>query len=501
MPVYVQHEVLSNISDVFNAQAIWQAPGLALFSRRPLLRDLLERCPREQRGKAAVRCFSHISLALPQDEVDDDRHLTRGARARDLADTLRALHEKDFGDLLHGDEVRYHVVGDDTLENGAIDVKFGHAVYVPAAGEKVLYQVSASRDSAIWKPVCQVHADQRLVLVGNEGEGVSHAVPGWPFGDEGAVLIINDGPNSPAEVQVRPRQSLLCDYDAVADCYTLARRGEQGKAQRLLLKVTRVTAARTETQDQAAGWKNRESPPAPAATALPAAASATAGADLTYAPVARQRVSLAALALPRLSRYRETGVAGMTVSFDRQLGIADAGAAGAIGFALTGADEMFAVTADGRQRIEAPASFTPFDERELALELPPAELAERYIALVRLPDAPAAPLAIGVRLTFGRAVPTLARLRVLDSPRFLACADGIETGSADRIGLSRCAFSFEVDGAGVRITRQSERQALFHLDPSLRFVALVAGGPSDPPYLLPGGHHLVAGHYVLRFDA
>ena len=49
MPVYVQHETLARINDVFSPEAIWQAPGLALFSRRPLLRDLLERAPREQR--------------------------------------------------------------------------------------------------------------------------------------------------------------------------------------------------------------------------------------------------------------------------------------------------------------------------------------------------------------------------------------------------------------------------------------------------------------------
>jgi hypothetical protein len=77
------------VNDVFNAEAIWQAPGLALFSRRPLLRDLLERAPREQRGRAATRCFSHVTLMLPQEEVDDDRHLTRGARVRDLAQAWR----------------------------------------------------------------------------------------------------------------------------------------------------------------------------------------------------------------------------------------------------------------------------------------------------------------------------------------------------------------------------------------------------------------------------
>src|SRR4051812_27569589 len=168
MPIYVQHEVLGRIPDVFNAEAIWQAPGLALFSRRPLLRDLLERTPREHKGRAATRCFSHVTLMLPQDEVDDDRHLTRGARVRDLAQSLAALHQKDFGDLLGKDEVRYHVVGTETLEPGEVQVKFGHAVYLPAPGEQVLHTVSASRDSAVWKQVCPIYPNQRLVLLGHD---------------------------------------------------------------------------------------------------------------------------------------------------------------------------------------------------------------------------------------------------------------------------------------------------------------------------------------------
>jgi cell division protein FtsW len=182
--------------------------GLALFARRPLLRDLLERSPREQRGRAATRCFSHVTLVLPQDEVDDDRHLTRGARVRDLAQSLAALHQKDFGDLLGGDEVRYDVVGADTLEPGEVEVKFGHAVYLPAPGEKILYSVSVSRDSAVWKPVCPIYPNQRLALIGSDGDSASHAVPGWPFGGDGAILLINDGPDAPLEVQVRPKGRL-----------------------------------------------------------------------------------------------------------------------------------------------------------------------------------------------------------------------------------------------------------------------------------------------------
>lgn len=73
--------------------------------------------------------------------------------------------------------------------------------------------------------------------------------------------------------------------------------------------------------------------------------------------------------------------------------------------------------------------------------------------------------------------------------------------SADRLGLSRQAFSWEAGSEGLRVVRLSDTQALFHLDPDLRLVAQVDNATEEQPYLVPPGHHLVAGHYVLRFDA
>jgi hypothetical protein len=35
----------------------------------------------------------------------------------------------------------------------------------------------------------------------------------------------------------------------------------------------------------------------------------------------------------------------------------------------------------------------------------------------------------------------------------------------------------------------------------MQFVSAIGDAGSDQPYTLPPGHHLVAGHYVLRFDA
>jgi hypothetical protein len=549
VPTYVQREVLDNIPDVFDADAIWQAPGLALFSRRTLLRDLLERAPREQRGRAATRCFSHITLALPQDEVDDDRHLTRGARVRDLTQGLAALHQKDFGDLLQGDEVRYQVVGAEGLSPGEIEVRFGHAVYLPAPGETIQYTVSVSRDSAVWKTVCPIYPNQRLTLVGHDANNATHAAPGWPFGSEGAILLVNDGPGTPLEVQVRPKEALECTYDPAQGYYTVrSRRGGvdgSGAPLRLLLRVTPEAvqpqpepvrrplalapqppapavparplqkAAATPAAAPPAVWKPRLAPAAdmtalPAARAAAAPLPAAAEAEATYAPVARQRVALAALALPRLSRYRDTGARTLEIGLNRALVPAGAGtdADSVIRFAVDEGDTLHAITAAGREAIAVPASFRPFDNTAVDLLAPAPQMADRYCALLRLPQAPALPVAPGLRQVFGRSAPVLAALRVLDSPRFLRHAPGSGSGrtasadfSADRLGLSRSAFSFEPGADGYRIARLSPTQALYHLDQQLGFVAAIGDATPEAPYMLPAGHHLVAGHYVLRFDA
>jgi hypothetical protein len=525
MPVYVQHEVLDKVNDVFNAEAIWQAPGLALFSRRPLLRDLLERAPREQRGRAATRCFSHVTLMLPQEEVDDDRHLTRGARVRDLAQTLTALHQKDFGDLLGGDEVRYDVVGTETLEPGQIEVKFGHAVYLPAAGEKVLYTVSASRDSAVWKTVCPIYPNQRLTLIGHDDCSATYTAPGWPFGAEGAILLVNDGPDAPIEVQVRPKDAFECSFDPAGGYYTIkSKRGgvdASGAPLRLFMKVARSAAAPAEAPvarpvaappappRAPAVWKARTHPASvqPDLTALPVAAAAVPASaaapegDATYAPVARQRVSLAALALPRLSRYRETGALALEIGLNRSLAPSAQGKDAVISFAVDDADEVHAITPAGRQRIDVPATFTPVDGQAVRMLAVAPEMADRYRALLCLPQAPGLPVSGAMPFVFGRSAPVLAALRVLDSPRYLRRAEGTDAASADRLGLSRNAFSFVAGKDGYRITRLSPTQALYHLDDELRFVASIDEAPAERPYLVPPGHHLVAGHYVLRLDA
>jgi hypothetical protein len=588
MPTYVQHKVLKNFSDVFNAAAIWQAPGLALFNRKPTLRDLLERNPREHRGRTATRCFSHVTLTLPREEIDDDYHLTRGNRARELVQALKQLHQKDFGDLLNGEEIRYQVLPDDALGVGEIGVKFGHAVYLPANEDSLQYHITSSTDSVIWNTVCPIYSKQRLALIAGDSALASFQTPDWPFAADAAILLINDGPNSVLELQARPKEAFDCRYDAHKGYYTISAKAgvaddHFGRAPRLLLKLTKMSAPRTNTPSaRAANAQSMQSAPArtaptniaattvaekiaasfatvaaaaqairsgstPAPTLTPLSGTAKQAApqgvwkprplaqvaalaavpalhdpdqtalpmarrsavpqndgDRTYAPLAQQRfkVSLVALALPRLASYRQTKVQTLSIGFTRALAIAGAQTAGAraISFEVNANDQLTVCTPAGRQQISAPASFNPFDTQEIRLLACPAEMAERYCGTLCLPQALTLPLATGGRYGFGRGIPTLAALRVLDSPQFLsmdAGASAQDCASADRIGLSRHAFSYEAAADGFLILREAAAQALYHLAQDLRFVAKI----ESARYSLPSGHHLVAGHYVLRFDA
>jgi hypothetical protein len=675
MPVYVQHELLGKVSDVFCADAIWQPSSLSLFSRRPLLRDLLERAPREHRGRQPTRCFAHVTVLLPQDDVDDDRHLTRGARVRDLADALAALHRRDFGDLLGADEVRYRIEGSERLAPGEVEVRFGHAIYLPGPNEQALHQVSVSRDGVVWNPVCQIYPEQRLALIGAATCEAGHALPGWAFPGDAGLLLINDGPDAPVEVQVRPKGALDCRFDARQDCHVISQSGTPTEGPgRLLLRVTRRMArlpaaastlaaevrapvasnanglaaparpasphgsegqagkrmapqantsqlpiaggtafgsampgAIPATAPTAAVWRPRGEPvqaahdgsaaatirtgamagsaahathapamPAgepdllasavalqqpssrdqaneglplqavgadfranaagqtkvttaqacsraahaassPDATAAPVARTCAAQAseepgqhatgeapdlvDATYAPVAHPcRVVLAALALPRLSRYLDTGAHELVIGLDLQLKICPEGEPPALTLGVDREDRLFAETAAGRQQIGTNAIFTPFSRGRIELRDAEGLLAERYLALLRLPHTPGAPLPARVRFTFGRNAPMLEQLRVLNADRFLR-APGGPKGSADRIGLSRQAFSFEAVDNGYAIRGGSPNQALYHLDPDMQLLARIDQVCADVPYLLPAGHHLVAGHYVLRFEA
>ncbi len=582
MPTYIHYQVLSDLADVFCAASLWQPPGFALFSRRITLRDLLEHHPREVRGKSMSRCFGHVLLTLPQEALEDDRHLARGSRTQELLETLQRQHQQDFGDLQGNDPIRYQIMADPQLASHQVGVRFGHALYLPEADEVPQGRLLLSTDQQGWQPLCQVYSEQRLLQLAGDIAQTSVVLPKWPFEPEAALLLVNEN----GQLQPRAKGKLACRFDGEAQCFVL-----QNERQRLFLRYEVQPQARSERVWKARGPQlpvmvepqaaigsamasslatsmansmanamsnavgnvsanslhnastsslanamadpaalprmapARQRPASAAAagasadvampmTRLPegsgrreptssSLANAMAAQDMTYMPQARPsgRLSLVGLALPRLDGYQPLGIKLLEIGLTRQLQVCPSDKA-LLCIGVNGSNQITLRTRDGRQNLNLPLRFTPFHEDELRLLPPNGAMVERYSATLNLVHPISLPVGSGQQHLFGRGVPGCAALRVLDAPHFLQREAGLGSDSdtppsADQLGLSRRAFRYESCTGGLRISRDAASQALFHLDRDGQCVAML----DDAPYLIPDGHHLVAGNYVLRFDA
>ncbi len=219
-------------------------------------------------------------------------------------------------------------------------------------------------------------------------------------------------------------------------------------------------------------------------------------------PSMRQRVSLAALALPRLSRYRDTGAAAIEFGLTRELGVGPLTPDSLLGFALDASDAVHAVTGDGRQRIAVPNRFAPRDGVDVRV-LAPSAADGRALQRHRLPAAAAGPAGAGrhaprVRPRGADAVRT-ARARRRDLP---ARRRRRSTPAAPTASACRATPSASKPGRGLphhpRVADPGPvppRRA-----PRLRGRDRERDGRTTP-YIVPLGHHIVAGHYVLRVEA
>ena len=88
--------------------------------------------------------------------------------------------------------------------SGQANVRFGHAVYLPAPGEKVQYTVSVSRDSAVWKTVCPVYPNQRLTLGSAAPAAISlqSLLESNPEGEAGKALLDAQAAHKPLLVNL-----------------------------------------------------------------------------------------------------------------------------------------------------------------------------------------------------------------------------------------------------------------------------------------------------------
>lgn len=540
MPDYTHYQVLSGMNDVFCAASLWQAPGFALFSRKPGLRDLLERWPREVRGKTMTRCFCHVILSLPQEILEDDEHLARGNRARELQQALQHKHQTDFGDLLDTDEVRYQLVADSQLMPDEVGVRFGHAVYIPAIDEIRQGRLRFSTDGQQWTFLGTVYPGQRVIQLCADPMLSSFQLTDWPFGTETPVLLVNNG----TRCHVRVKGKMRSEMDATQSCFRL-----QMERQSCYIKYepepgiraasiwkprpancspaaqfatgaishTGITPPASKMTDPFTGTSANESPgdsnppprqaPPTDATVLPQKSIRRPADDLTWVPAPRRsgRLSLVALALPRLDGYQQLGLESLEIGFNRQLQICMASEAPLR--ICVNLDNQIRVGNDkGWQSVALPSRFAPFQEEELRLAPCHPALQERYCATLSLPHEISVPLCPGQPYLFGRGVHNFAALCVLDAPHFLRAATASHAASgaagpasADQLGLSRRAFRFEAGQDGLLITREAPNQMLYHLDKQCQWINSM--DQSGKNWILPNGHHLVAGNYVLRYDA
>jgi hypothetical protein len=207
-----------------------------------------------------------------------------------------------------------------------------------------------------------------------------------------------------------------------------------------------------------------------------------------------QRLTLVALAVPRLSLYCATGGTALQIPFAPDLAIGrNADAERALTIVATDDDALYALSVAGRQSLAPPATVDAGAGRRLQLLPVPEPMAERYLALLALPRPIAMPLLPGGALEFGRGLPALSALRVLDQPWML---EAPAPSSPDRLGLSRKAFSCEAHAQGLSITRLSASQALYRLDHAMQAIGTIGEATCE----LAPGQHLVAGSYVLRYE-
>lgn len=130
----------------------------------------------------------------------------------------------------------------------------------------------------------------------------------------------------------------------------------------------------------------------------------------------------------------------------------------------------------------------------------PQVMAGCYIGICDLPVTLSEPIGIGARFTAGRNQKFLKKLRVLSGPGFVQSSQSNNCVCGDNMGVSRNAFMCEVaPNEGLMVTPVSSLP-IFHLDDQMNLCGTIEP-EHQRGFLIPSGHHLVVGHYVLRYGS
>lgn len=515
---YVHAVTIEGVKDPFDTRELWERA-------RPLLGDtsrikgLLDR--HAFRVGRAEHVFAHLIVELPADEVEHDRRVASGKRGESLAAELQKLHLLDFGKrLVGGASPRYRVCPGYDLADDAVRIRFGHTVFVATESDQPAWKIECSMDGAIWNHCADIMQAQRLMMLGRSAASASVVVKNWPFGHDCSVVLVNEPQNPQLEISSEPFKSLSISMDDTLGCFVLTSRANilfYLRATRLIPVKQDVPAVEAKPLMVAAEVVNNE-PREPhisileqcendedfsrgAGTFVPLTPALEPSGDGTFVPMLHQErhaITLVGLAIQRVSSYGGHGIRGFSFGFDSDGHVVAAtNRAWQLGFYVDFQDAISVETRSGRRQVAIGEQLPLPSESRLHLEYLPSEMADRYLAWCALPRPMSEPLGVGARFTIGRDQPVLKNLCILAGKGFLDTDNPV---GGDRMGLSRNAFSIEIVDEGLEVMPRAKSQEIWHLDDKLAFVGRL-DTKKEQPSVIPTGHHIVVGHYLLRYDA
>lgn len=550
---YVHAIRIDGLDDPFDAEDLWTAPRMAYTTESVRLRQALESHPERRQGRKTQQVFSHVQVVLPNATVVRDRRASRSSAAQAMVQRLVQLHREDFGDRLGALPVRYMLTGADDVPDGSALVRFGLGIYVPREGTRLT--VCAGEDRAtdqshgtrcclevsvdggvIFRSVGEVHRDERLVVLGADLLRATHAIPAWPFSPDHLLIAVNES-GKPMELGAEPYGSLSVLPGTREGESIVAQSGVDSQIPPLVLRVVgdrpdavspgasavpqvpgkvpaasnlptgRDVGSTTAPLDAPAAAQRSESEMRDADMTYVAARASRAPGDSgnqarTFVPQSPQRLPklvLAGLVLQRVSLYEAFGVAGLRVAFDTRLRPVSSDQASWLRLEVDAIDRLTVSTRSGSQAIELPSSFSHRGQT-LEARVPPQGLQAHWVALLLHDFGVSEAIPSGMPLVTGRGQRLLSTLRVIDGLGCVVRGESESASSDDQMGLSRRAFTLEVDGRSLKVAQLAPTQRLFHLDEHMDLVAELNGAARDTAVLNPG-QYLAASHYLWQFQA
>jgi hypothetical protein len=525
---------IKGLDDVWDAQQIWERPRFVSGDKR--MKEIVSSHTYSV-GKKAPVVFHNFIIEVPTVDIEDDRRITDGQCSTALCRALENKIVEEFGKRLGKDMTpRCTVRANTELASGSIRLVFGHAQHVRGQNDIDLWKLETSLTGSVWSLAGTMASEQRLLTLGANSACASIAVSDWPFPADLGIVIENDANASTLRIGSEPFGKLKIQEDthlsqALKNSIYAISTEDNMNSVGLYLRVTRLVEARkiikpeVQTTLIASGDELKSSnnkdigissiqliPDATLNTSNEATTFVPSGEEVTidqfdddntFVPGLTPKchsMTLAAIAVQRVSAFSEAGIKGLSFGLDSSGNVVpmQSNTPPALGFVVNEKDALSVVTHEGRAPIQ---SGHPLPVPKLGgyvqFNPVPEEMTPHYIAFCVLPRQKNETIGVGARFSVGTKAPALKSLRALAGKGFLI-RDNPAPG--DRMGLSRQAFQIEVGKEGLVVTPTSPTQVLYQLDEEMNFIGKLDTDIKSTWLLLPG-HHLVAGHYVFRYDA